>query len=248
MKNLIVGIKDYWQAHRLLMRKGLWTAFLVPGILSLLYFPLSIIIAVLTMTGVAEYIHDNWLPAFLQGAITMWILAIFMWFAAIYVGFLLFRNVIMILYSPVLSYLSETAEDRELGHDKKGFDAREALHSAARGTSMSLLTLLIALAALLFGWTLALIPFIGGLIAIAWMAATQFYLAGVGFCDPALERRQFTIRKTFAHAWKHRGRTLGHGLGFALLLFIPVAGWFLAPSYGIVAGTLGVIDTRGEQS
>ncbi|MDA0768110.1 MAG: hypothetical protein O3A87_12775 [Verrucomicrobia bacterium] len=55
-----------------------------------------------------------------------------------------------------------------------------------------------------------------------------------------------SIANTFAHAWRHRGRTIGHGLGFTLLLFLPVVGWFLAPSYGIVAGTLGVIDTLGE--
>jgi|GEM_PF-2309184 len=94
MNNLIIGLKDYWPAQRLLFRKGLWTAFLVPGVLSLLYFPLSIIIAVTVMTGAAEYVHDNWLPTFLQGTVTMWTLAVFMWFVAIYIGFLMFRNVI----------------------------------------------------------------------------------------------------------------------------------------------------------
>lgn len=247
MKNLIIGLKDFWQAQRLLLRKGLWTAFLVPGILSLLYFPLSIIVAVTVMTGAAEYVHDNWLPAFLQGTVTMWTLAVFMWFAAIYIGFLMFRNVIMILYSPILAHLSESAEDRALGHDKKGFDWKEMFHSTTRGIAMSLLTLVLAIAALLLGWILALIPILGGLIAIVWMAFSQFYLAGLGFCDPPMERRNKSIRETFAHAWRHRGRTVGHGLGFTLLLFIPVAGWFLAPSYGIVAGTLGVIDTVGEK-
>jgi|GEM_PF-2062108 len=43
----------------------------------------------------------------------MWFLTIVLWFAAIYLGFLLFRNVIRTLYSPVLSHLSEMAEDRE---------------------------------------------------------------------------------------------------------------------------------------
>lgn len=247
MKNLIAGIGDYWCAQRLLFRKGLWTVFLVPGILSVLYFPVSIVIAVTVMTGAADYIHDHWLPAFLQGAVTMWVLAVFMWFAAIYVGFLMFRNVIMILYSPVLSHLSESAEDRQLGRDTQGFDWKEMLHSAGRGTGMSLLSLAIGVVALVLGWCLALIPLVGGLIAIAWMAVTQFYLAGLGFCDPPMERRQMSVGETLAHAWRHRGRTIGHGIGFSLLLFIPIAGWFLAPSYGIVAGTLGVIDTEGEK-
>ncbi len=247
MKNLIAGLKDYWRAQRLLFRKGLWTAFLVPGILSVLYFPVSIVIAVMVMTGAAEYVHDHWVPASMQGPVALWTLAVFMWFAAIYVGFILFRNVIMILYSPVLAYLSETAEDRELGNEKKGFDWKEVVHSAGRGTGMGLLTLVMALVALILGWGLALIPLVGGLVAIIWMAGTQFYLAGLGFCDPAMERRKRSISETFSHAWRHRGRTIGQGLGFSLLLLIPIAGWFLAPSYGIVAGTLGVIDLEVDE-
>jgi CysZ protein len=244
MKNLIAGIRDYWRAHCLLFRKGLWTAFLVPGILSVLYFPVSVVVAVAVMTGAADWVHDHWIPASLQGAFTMWILTIFMWLAGIYVGFLLFRNVIMILYSPVLAHLSETAEDRELGNEKQAFDWKGMLHSAGRGTGMSVLSLVMALAALVLGWGLALVPVVGGLVAIAWMAVTQFYLAGLGFCDPPMERRMKSVGQTFSHAWRHRGRTIGHGVGFSVLLLIPVAGWFLAPSYGIVAGTLGVIDTQ----
>jgi CysZ protein len=61
-----------------------------------------------------------------------------------------------------------------------------------------------------------------------------------------MERRNKSVRETFRHAWNHRGRMIGHGAMFALLLLIPVAGWFLAPSYGIVAGTLGVIDTERD--
>lgn len=246
MKNFVAGLRDYWRAQQLLFRQGLWTAFLVPGILSVLYFPISIVIAVVAMTGAADYVHDHWIPASLQSPVTMWVLAVFLWFVAIYVGFLLFRNVIMILYSPVLAYLSETAEEQTLDHEKPGFDWKEAVHSAGRGTGMSILTLILALVALLLGWLVALIPVIGGLVAVPWMALSQFYLAGLGFCDPPMERRKKTIRETFRHAWQHRGRTIGHGAGFSLLLLIPVAGWFLAPSYGIVAGTLGVIASDAD--
>lgn len=246
MSNLVAGLRDFWRAQRLMFRKGLWTAFLVPGILGVLYFPASIVIAVTVMTGAADHVHDHWIPASAQGPLTMWMLAVVLWFTAVYVGFLLFRNVIMILYSPVLAHLSETAEDREFGKEKPGFDWAEALHSAGRGTGMSLLTLVMGMGAMTLGWGLALVPVVGGLVAVVWMALTQCYLAGLGFCDPPMERRGSTMRETFAHAWLHRGRTIGHGAGFSLLLLVPVVGWFLAPSFGIVAGTLGVIDTENR--
>jgi CysZ protein len=246
MRNLFAGFRDYWQAQRLLFRKGLWPLFLIPGVISALYFPFSILVALYFLGDAAGFVHDNWLPAFLQGAVTMWMLAIFMWCAGMYLGFLLFRNIVMILYSPVLSYLSEAAEDRKLGKDRPGFDWKEALHSAGRGTAMSLVTLGLALVALLLSWLIALVPVIGGLLAIILMPLVQCFLAGLGFCDPPLERRGTSIRGTFRHAWCHRGRTIGQGAAFTALLFIPLAGWFLAPSYGIVAGTLAVVDLECE--
>ncbi|MEO1837379.1 MAG: hypothetical protein ABGZ49_18005 [Akkermansiaceae bacterium] len=36
--------------------------------------------------------------------------------------------------------------------------------------------------------------------------------------------------------WRNCGRV--SGIGFTLLLMIPVVGWVLAPSYGVIAGTL----------
>lgn len=244
MRNLFAGLRDYWRAQRLLFRKGLWPVFLVPGVVSVLYFPISIGLAYLGLGRAAEFVHDHLVPAALQGAATMWVIAIVSWAVGLYLAFLLFRNVVMIIYSPVLSYLSEAAEDRQLGAERSGFDWREALHSAGRGTAMSVITLVLALAGLVFSWVLALIPVVGGLLAVVFLPCVQFYLAGIGFCDPPLERRQVTIGGTFRHAWRHRGRTIGHGMGFSLLLLIPIAGWFLAPSYGIVAGTLGVVETE----
>ena len=247
MRNLLAGLRDHWRAQRLLFRKGLWPLFLVPGIISLLYFPVSILLAITLLTGVADFVHDQWVPGFLQGTVTMWALAVFFWFAGIYLGFLMFRNVVMIICSPVLAHLSEAAEDRQVGVESNGFDWKEALHSAGRGTAMSLISLVLALAGFALSWLLALIPVVGGLLAILFLPCVQFYLAGVGFCDPPLERRQASIGGTFRHAWRHRGRMIGHGMGFSLLLLIPFAGWFVAPSYGIVAGTLGVVEIEGEE-
>jgi len=251
MGNIFAGLKDYLRAQSLLFRHGLWPLFLVPGILSLFYLPLSMVLGYVFLRGFTEYVHENWVPDFLRGAIMMIFLTLFIWVVAIFLGFILFRNVIMILYSPILGFLSEATERAATGREEEEgaprFSWKETAHSALRGTSMSLITLLFALIGLATSTLIAFVPVAGALIAAVFMPALTVYLAGVGFCDPPLERRKIGVGGTFTYAWRNRGRVFGHGLGFSLLLLIPVVGWFLAPSYGVVAGTLGTIDVLREQ-
>jgi CysZ protein len=110
---------------------------------------------------------------------------------------------------------------------------------------MSLLSLLFVLIGMATAVLIGLIPIIGALIAAVFLPLLTTYLAGAGFCDPAMERRGIGIGGSFTFAWRNRGRVLGHGLGFTILLLIPVAGWFLAPSYGVVAGTMGAVAILG---
>lgn len=112
---------------------------------------------------------------------------------------------------------------------------------------MSLLTLLFALIGLCTSFLVSLLPLIGGLVATVVMPVMQALLAGLGFCDPALERRGYSVGESLSFAWRNRGRVFGQGLGFTVLLLVPVVGWFLAPAFGVVAGTLGVVDLLGER-
>ena len=245
------GLLDYWRAHRLLFRKGLWPLFLIPGIVSLTYVPLVAVFTFLFLRDVTVAIHDRWVPDALQSDFTQIVLALSLFAVGVSGGFILYRNAIMVLYSPILAYLSEASERHAYGTvpegPSRGITLRGACASAMRGTGLSLLTVLFALLGLLVGLVISLIPLIGGLAAAVLVPAWQFYLAGVGFCDPPLERRGYRIRHTLRHAWRFKWRTLGQGTGFSLLLLLPVVGWFLAPSYGVVAGTLGTVAILKEE-
>jgi uncharacterized protein involved in cysteine biosynthesis len=63
------------------------------------------------------------------------------------------------------------------------------------------------------------------------------FLAGHGFIDPTLERKGLDVRRSFQFARVNKLRVIGCGCGFTLLTLIPVIGWFIAPGWGIVAGT-----------
>ena len=68
------------------------------------------------------------------------------------------------------------------------------------------------------------------------------YFAGMGFADPALERRRLPFRKRWSFCWRHRFRILGLGAGFLALSMIPIVGWFIAPGYALIASSVGVAE------
>jgi CysZ protein len=246
LKEMLAGLKCHRRAHRLVIDHKLWRLILIPGCLSILYFPVVIWATLYGLRPVARYLHENWVPQFLQSGVTLALISLIVWVLGIYAGFLLFRNVIMILCSPVLGYLSETTEKVSGGIEPPKFSWQGVGYEILRATGISLLSLLISGITFIFCLVIGLIPVLGAIVAFTVMTFVQTYLAGIGFADPALERRRFTVWETLKFARRHRPRLMGVGLGFLLLLAIPIVGWFVAPSYGIIAGTLAALDLLNE--
>lgn len=252
MFRIVTGCRDYVRAQKLLYQEQLWPVFLVPGILSLFYVPLVMVLGYLNARSFTAYVHNSIVPDFLQSSWMAFFVGLILWVLVLCIGFLLFRHVIMILYSPFLSFLSEATERKAMGQhgveNAPPWSWKSILHSTGRGTLMSVVSLLLTLIAILFFSLLSLIPILGIVASAVLLPAFTMFLAGLGFWDPTLERRHLTVGETFGHCWKHRGRVLGNGLVFTLLLTIPVIGWFLAPSFGMVAGTLAVIDEEKREA
>jgi len=241
------GVGDYLKANRLVLREGMWKVIFVPGLISLCYFPAVVVGMFLAAGKLAPYATEHWMPELLQAAWMEWVIAGFFWVAGLFFGLLLFRTVVMVLYAPFLSYLSETTEKKASGLVPPDFTWRETLGNLFRAFSVGSITLSLSLVLVVLCWGLAFVPVVGGLLSLALVPLIQFYFAGVGFFDPGLERRALGIRESLRFSWLHRARILGNGLGFVLLLTVPVAGWFLAPSYGIIAGTLATAEIFGRR-
>jgi CysZ protein len=246
MKEILAGLRCYGRAHRLIVAHKLWRLILIPGLLSFLYFPLVIMVTFYGLRPVTSYLHEHWVPTFLQSGFTLFLISLVVWIAGLYLGFLLFRNVIMIICSPLLSYLSETVEKVYGGLAAPAFTWQGVGKEIARAAVLSFLALLISLVTFAVCLVIGLIPILGAVIAFILMTLIQGYLAGVGFADPVLERRRYSISATLRFTRQHRPRLMGVGFGFLLLVAIPLVGWFIAPSYGMVAGTLAGMDLLNE--
>lgn len=242
MGDFLKGFSDYFGAGRLILQNRLWRWLIVPGLTSLLYFPAIVWGCTYFMDDTVAYLRNNWLPGWLQNAVVAWIITISLWVGAIYYGFTLYRNLIMIVFSPVLGIVSERTEASTTGATVPPGDRGAMWRGMKRGIKMSLTSLVLSLVALLVCWTLILIPLIGGLLLAVSLPLSQMFLAGQGFLDPTLERKAYGVRESLKFCWVNRMRTIGCGAGFTLLTLVPVIGWFAAPGFGIVAGTRSAID------
>ncbi len=246
IKPFYSGLHAYLDAHRLVWREGMWKHLIAPGLLSLLYFPL--VIGGLfggTFFGVeaiSARISDDWLPPTVAEW-AAWGLSILVGLLAVYLAFLLYRSVVMIFYAPFIGLISETAEEKYYGTKGPEFSVGGLLRDTYRGVMVSVITLVLSLLLTVVCWLLWLVPIAGAIVYFAGMVVIQAYFAGFGFLDPVMERRRFGIRASLAHVWRHRWLALGNGSGFLLMMLVPVIGWFLAPSYGIIAAAIAGVPS-----
>ena len=76
------------------------------------------------------------------------------------------------------------------------------------------------------------IPVVGAVLSFL---GTMFFF-GFQFIEFPLERRRLSFREKLKICWKFKFTTIGIGLGFFLLTYVPILG-FLALNLGTVAGT-----------
>jgi uncharacterized protein involved in cysteine biosynthesis len=241
------GLRDYPRALQLVRREHLWPWLILPGLVSVAYFPAIIVASLFLVDDAESYLRAHWLPAFLQQPLFSWLITVALWLACLYAGFIFFRNIIMILYAPILGWLSARVEEKAEGSPLNVPPAR-FLPTALRAIAMSLSSLGLSLLCLLLGILLLLVPILGGLLMPVLLAVSQMFLAGHGFMDPTFERHGYGVARSIGLARRNRWRTLGCGGGFLLLTAIPLAGWFLAPSIGLVAGTLAALELEARDN
>jgi CysZ protein len=242
MSEFFAGLKSYGRAWRLIRNGRMWPLLIIPGMIGLLYFPLFGLLTVWHGGKVTRYLQENWLPDFLKQQVVAVLITVIVWVLALYLGYIFFRNLVMVLYAPVLSYLSQRTEEQALGRVRAAENPASMVRGALRAIGMSLTSLVLSLGCFVLLLFLLLIPIVGQIAMAVLLPLSQMFFAGHGFVDPTIERRNMSVGQSFKFAWQNRGRIIGCGAGFVLLTMIPVLGWFLGPTLAVVAGTIVTLD------
>ncbi len=246
VKEFLQGIKAYAKGNRVIFKYNLWPYMILPGMMSLLYVLLLIFAGTVYFPDLSGFIMEKWIPEVIKGGIMGVITSVLLWIFLIFIGYMTYKPVILILFSPVLSYLSEITENAVYNRQSPDFDFKQLLKDILRGLVINMRNIFLMLMFIFLAWLLIFIPVIGAVFSAIMIFLIQFFYDGSGLVDYTLERKRYSVRESIRFVRSNRARVTGVGMGFFLLMLIPVAGWFTAPTYGTVAATLAALEKINE--
>jgi CysZ protein len=181
-------------------------------------------------TSIAAWLTDR-IPY--DWAKQSWLFSLVITVFGVYIIYIVFRYLLLILLSPVLSYVSEKTENRISGSQSPArFSAWSAASRSIRVNSRNLLReSTVSLMLLLAG----LVPFLS-VFSMPALVITQAYFTGFGMMDYYLERH-FTFSESVEKVRQHKWASITLGLLFILFLMIPVIGPILGPYTCAVTAT-----------
>ena len=174
---------------------------------------------------------------FLMGGIMVRLTLVFFYFS-------LFKYLFLIIGSPLFAYLSEKTESLIEGKDFP-FSFSQLLKDMVRGIRLALRNCLWQTVYAVSILLLSFIPLVGWITPVI-STFVECYYYGFSMLDYSCERHQLSPAESIAFIGKRRGLAIGNGLVFYLMHFIPIAGWILAPSYAVVAGTISIYHQNLE--
>ncbi|MFA8436711.1 MAG: EI24 domain-containing protein [Marinifilaceae bacterium] len=250
------GLRTYTEALSYIFKKKLAWFFIFPLILNILLFWFGWEYIGQLSDYTQNYLKnwmdlenaDFWGSGFLQSLVSG-----FVWLTFKVMFFLIFAYfggyIIIILLSPVFSYLSERTEKIKTGADYP-FQFRQLLKDIIRGTRIAIRNLLIELALTVLMFILSFIPVIGWFSAILLFFISAYFY-GFSFMDYALERKKLSLKESVLFMRNNKGIVIANGFVFSLCLIIPFCGVSFssfAAIVSVVAGTLAVDEIWAKEN
>ncbi len=251
LKEIIIAIQSYIEAHRFISRHKLWKWILIPGLVYMILFCVSIYYFGLTANAFTEWITlqtglRTWLDKqsseilkflFAFAGIMLWLIQMMFYFS-------LFKYVWLIIGSPVFAYLSERT-DSIINEKTYAFSWTQLFKDAWRGVQLAIRNSLWQTVYMITIALLSLVPLVGWITPLLALLVECYYY-GFSMLDYSFERRLLNRSESLYFSGKHKGLSVGNGLLFYMLHLVPIAGWVLAPAYAVVAATLSVNKFAGE--
>ena len=245
LKEIIIAIQSYIDAHRFIVKHRLWKWIIVPGILYTLMFLFGMYIFWNSATDAEIFLRKTTgLEDWLQKQRSEWLNFLFLMISLmlrllmLLFYFSLFKYLFLIVGSPLFAYLSEKTSAIVEGKDFP-FSFKQLVKDSWRGIRLALRNALwqsvYAFSLLLFSF----IPLVGWITPLMSLLLECYYY-GFSMIDYSCERNKLSPSASIQFIGRHKGLAIGNGLMFYLMHGILVVGWILAPAYAVVAATLSL--------
>ncbi len=247
VKGLKNSVYAFHQAHRIIWSAGIWRYFIIPIILTIIYLPILIAGCVIFAHSVSKWIFVSTTLFVDMGPWVRWIIKLILFLLVGFFGVLTYRNMVMIFYSPFLDGISEKVEEMMLGRKVKA--DRNLRETIIRVVIVAFLSILASGGLLFLSAIISSIPLIGGLISLFGLLPVQLFISGTGNVDPFLARNGYDALSSVTLMRKHFTAVTSLSILSSLVMMIPFFGWFIGPTYAVVAGVvLGIVIDEKEKS
>ncbi|MFL5739116.1 MAG: EI24 domain-containing protein [Flavisolibacter sp.] len=245
LKEIIIAIQSYVDAHHFIRKHKLWKWIVIPGIIYTLLFVAGIYFFWISSGNAVTWLSEKTgLVSWLQKERNEFLSFLFMMINIMlrlvmtFFYFSLFKYLFLIIGSPVFAYLSEKTAGIIEGKDLP-FSFSQLAKDAWRGSKLAVRNTLWQTVYMVLLFFLSLIPLVGWITPLIALFIECYYY-GFSMMDYSCERNKMSASTSIDFIGRHRGLAMGNGLIFYLMHGLIVIGWVLAPAYAVVAATLSL--------
>ena len=249
-QQLLIGYKSYYKAIIFIFKNNLFWYFAIPFVLNIIFLfgGLGATIKFIKITNQAfkswinfdtkNFFGHEYLNEFFFVIIGVLITVLF------FIAFMyLSGHIIMIIFSPLLSFLSEKVDNIITGNDFH-FEWKPFFSDILRGIFISTRNMVIEIAVVIIMLIVSFIPIIGWFTPVVlFLVSSYFY--GFSFIDYTNERKGLSVSESVKYVRKNKGIAYSNGSVFSLFLLVPFCGASIAAFVSVistVAATLAVIE------
>lgn len=245
LKEIIIAVQSYFEAHSFIRKHNLWKWILIPGIIYMLLFVTGMYFFFQSSNEAVTWISktigiEGWLQRqrsdilnfiFLMAGLMLRLILVFFYFS-------LFKYLFLIVGSPVFAYLSEKTASILEGRDFP-FSFKQLSKDIVRGSGIAIRNTLWQTVYVVALILLSLLPVAGWIVPLIALFVECYYY-GFSMLDYSCERNKLSTSQSIDFIGRHRGLAIGNGLMFYLMHGVVIIGWVLAPAYAVIAATLSL--------
>ncbi len=249
LKEIIIAVQSYFDAHNFIRNHRLWKWIIIPGVIYTILFCVGMYFfwnsADSAVSGLSKAIGiEGWLQnqrsawlsfLFLMSGMMLRLILVFFYFS-------LFKYFIMVVGAPVFSYLSEKTMSI-IRNEEYTINWTQIFRDSWRATKLSLRNALWQTVYLFSLLLLSLVPVVGWITPMIALFLECFYY-GFTMMDYGCQRIKLPSTSSVYFINNHKGLAIGNGLMFYIMHLAIGIGWVLAPAYAVVAATLSLYKVR----
>lgn len=249
IKELFNGLSFFMQGVRFIRANRLSKFYFAPFVMAVILFFLNLNLSSNAATYIAsslsQFLDQSFVEEYLPILPDMlyWLIYIAIRIIVFFIIAYLSGFFILILMSPILSYLSKKTEQILTGEKADG--VLSVLAETIRGISVALRSFIVETLLSLLLFVVGFVPVAGFVVPFISIGLSNYFYA-FSFADYFFERRGLSYAESKKAMQPVKWRLMGVSIPFTCFLFIPFIGTFMAAMCSIPATAATVIALHAK--